>query len=466
MVLVRHSKVFAEGWWHPYAPKRVQLLYSLSKSFTSTALGLLVDDGLVRLDDTVLSYFPELVSEVVDERTRRTRLRHLAAMSSGHLDDTWHLGPADDPVSPVRAFLRIPPEQEPGSVFAYNQSATYTIATIVQRVAGCTMSELLARRVFGAIGADAMSWLQHPDGQDIGFSGLHATTETIACLGELYLRHGAWRGMQILSKQWVDAASSRQVATAPGLVERPPDWQEGYGYQFWRSRHGYRGDGAFGQFCLVLPEHDAVVALTGQSPDMQAVLDAVWRNVLPALQGSGEVSAAADAALAKRLDTLELARASLNQQPAGNPELWRNVTFDHVGFEGVVDPPGRDAIAPAPLGVRVVEDEQNWRLVVAQGQDRLHVPLLDAWSAATWEQGGAPVFARGGWTSALELVVELVFVETPHRLVLSLDAASAEGSARWIAAPLHGSALRQMGAPATLAPSQHVAQRTPSSPGA
>lgn len=128
VMVMRHGHVVAEGWWAPHTADRARLLYSISKSFTSTALALAVDEGLVSLDDTVLSHFPELDDEVTDLRTRSVTLRHLASMASGHDHAMWDESVAGDPDEPVRGFLLAPPQQEPGSVFAYNQSCTYTIA--------------------------------------------------------------------------------------------------------------------------------------------------------------------------------------------------------------------------------------------------------------------------------------------------------------------------------------------------
>ena len=149
----------------------------------------------------------------------------------------------------------------------------------------------------------------------MGFTGLHATTDTIARFGELYLRNGVWLGKQVLPAGWVSEATRQHIATDtvmdPAVGEKP-DWRQGYGYQFWRSRHGYRGDGAYGQYCLVLPEQDAVVALLGQSSDTQALLDLVWRELLPAFQESLHSDAAADRRLEERMANLKLPPSNAN----------------------------------------------------------------------------------------------------------------------------------------------------------
>ena len=309
LMILRHGSVVASGWWFPYTPDRLGLLYSLSKSFTSTAVGLAAAEGLLGLDDPVISYFPELDDAITDSRTRSMLVRHLAAMSSGHLEDTWQRASTSHPEDPVRGFLELPPERDPGTVFAYNQSATYTLATIVQRVAETTVTDFLRPRLLDPIGAAGVAWTQHPAGQDMGFSGLHATTDTIARFGQLFLSNGAWAGEELLPNGWVAEATRRHIATNvepdPAVGEKP-DWLLGYGYQFWRSKHGYRGDGAFGQFCIVLPEQDAVVVIMSQSSDTQALLNLVWDVLLPAFRESSATNLAADQRLAERLANLNL----------------------------------------------------------------------------------------------------------------------------------------------------------------
>ena len=175
LMLLRNGHVVTEGWWAPYGPDRVHLLYSLSKSFTSTAAGFAVAEGLLDLDRTVLSYFPEFDADVTDERSRSILVRHVAAMASGHHTETIEQAMANDPAEPVRGFLMIPPEHEPGSWFAYNQPCTYALAAIVQRESGQRLVDYLRPRLFDPLGIGPVGWQQHPPGRDLGFTGLHAT---------------------------------------------------------------------------------------------------------------------------------------------------------------------------------------------------------------------------------------------------------------------------------------------------
>ncbi|MBI0384676.1 beta-lactamase family protein, partial [Streptomyces albiflaviniger] len=177
LMILRHGRLIASGWWAPYTAERPHLLYSLSKSFTSTAAGLAVAEGLLDLDAPVISYFPEFEAEITDPGSRAMLVRHVASMASGHLEETLERAFGLDPEEPVRGFLRLPPDRAPGTVFAYNQPATYTLAAIVQRVTGQSLTEYLRPRLFDPLGIGETAWLQVPAGRDLGFSGLFAATD-------------------------------------------------------------------------------------------------------------------------------------------------------------------------------------------------------------------------------------------------------------------------------------------------
>jgi CubicO group peptidase (beta-lactamase class C family) len=429
VMLLRHGVVVAEGWWAPYTPDRPHLLYSLSKSFTSTALGFAVAEGLVDLDDTVLSHFPELDAEITDPRARRIRVRHVAAMASGHLADTIDGARQIDPVDVVRGFLSIPPDEEPGSVFAYNQSCTFSLAAIIQKAAGMPLTGYLGPRLFDPLGIGEVGWLTDARGREIGFSGLHATTDAIAKLGQLYLQRGRWGGRHLLDAAWVDDATRAHIANPD---EPNPDWRQGYGFQFWMARHGYRGDGAYGQFCVVLPEQDAVLAVTGQSDDMQAVLDAVWQHLLPAMASSAGTAAAADVVTEREL-ARRLASAALPPAPGSAVEGAAR-TFIASEQNGV----------PSLTRVTVTPGGRGTLLSLIDAGARLDI---DAGIGA-WHERDA-VVASGGETREGALAFDVVFVETPHRLriVCGGDGHADAFTATWTTEPLHPLPLAQMRMP-------------------
>lgn len=447
LMILRHDRLVASGWWWPYAPERPHLLYSLSKTFTASALALAVGEGLLQLDDPVIGYFPELDAHVTDRRTRATSVRHLAAMSSGHRFDTWEQVVATAPEDPVRAFLTLPPEAEPGTVFCYNQSCTYTLARLLQRLTGTTLTSYLRPRFLDPLGIGPVSWGQHPAGQDLGFTGLHAPTDAVARLGWCYLRDGALQGRQVLPVGWVAEASRLQVRTEDSLQAQPasPDWAQGYGFQLWRSRHGFRGDGAYGQLCLVLPEEDAVVALTAESTDTQAVLDAAWEHLLPAFSGDeGPLDEVGDAALAERLAHLELPVPPARPTPLGDPERWVATPFLPAG--------GSCAAQPSLEEVRLERGEGGWQMTLDEGRLHLVLPLGGRWSeraTALAEGGVLPTASCGGWLDERSCRLECAFLETPHRLVVTCSLDERSFAAEWVTAPLRQRHLDGLRAPAS-----------------
>lgn len=417
LLVVRHGHVVAEAWWHPYQPDTPRLLYSLSKSFTATALGFAVDEGLVELDATVLSYFPEFDRLVTDERSRSIRVRHVAAMASGHDDETIGRAAVAGDGDLLLGLLLIAPDREPGTVFAYNQPCTYALSAILQKVSGASLTEFLRPRLFAPLGISAYGWQADAVGRDLGYSGFHATTEAVAKLGQLYLRNGEWAGRQLLSAEWVAEATRAHIATNPDPNSNS-DWDRGYGFQFWRSRHGYRGDGAFGQCMLVLPEADAVVAITSQTGDLQGLLNAVWTHLLPAF-GS---------------DT-----ATGPIWTAGSPALAR------PGAGGPVGELPTGSYRPGPgneLATLHTVQLQAGTLVLTDAGPPVTARLGDP---AAWT-GTGPLATAYGWADG-QLQIDVVFVETPHRLCLSLDPGTCRFTARWQLAPLDEQPLAAMRMP-------------------
>lgn len=278
---VRGAHVIAEGWWAPYDAGRPHMLFSLSKSFTSTAVGLAVDEGLLSLDDKVISFFPEETPEHVSENLAAMTVKHLLMMGTGHHDDPFRaLDHAKD--NWTRVFLHAPVEHAPGSHFVYNNSATYMAGAIVQKLTGSTLLDYLQPRLFDYLGIPEPTWESCPRGYNCGAWGLSISTESIAKFGLLYLQEGKWQDRQLLPSEWVKEASSKHISNGD---DPDHDWNQGYGYQFWLCRNGaYRGDGAFGQFCVIMPEHETVIAITSGTNDLGGVLNTLWDILLPALQ--------------------------------------------------------------------------------------------------------------------------------------------------------------------------------------
>jgi CubicO group peptidase (beta-lactamase class C family) len=318
-VLLRHGKAVLRHFWTPYCEDDPIWVYSLSKSFCSTAVGFAIQEGLLKLDDLVLSFFPEYAPKVKDENCKIVKVQDLLTMRSGHeVDPTMPMVRTPDW---VEYFLTIPYKYKPGTHFVYNSGATYMLSAIVQKLTGLTVLEYLKPRLFAALGFGECAWDASPQGISTGGWGFMVALEDIAKLGLFYLNKGKWEGRQLLSSAWVEDASSAHAdnSITPGASA---DWVKGYGYQFWRGQHGFRGDGAFGQYCLVLPEFDAVLALSSETDNMQAILDIVWDKLLPAFNTSnGETE--------KRINSKIL---KVNENPAGISSIGINFYPDRLSF--------------------------------------------------------------------------------------------------------------------------------------
>ncbi|MCS7061289.1 MAG: serine hydrolase [Anaerolineae bacterium] len=416
-MLLRHGKVVAQGWWSPYRAECVHQLFSLSKSFTSTAIGLAVAEGRLSIDDAVLSFFPDDAPAKPSKHLQAMRVRHLLAMSTGHdHDTTGFLHRRKDGNWPA-AFLARPVKFEPGTHFLYNTGATYMLSAILQKLTGQTLMEYLTPRLFEPLGITQGWWESDPRGVNVGGWGLNITTDAIARFGQLYLNKGVWNGQRILPEAWVEAASAPQ---APFSVGGGPDWEQGYGYQFWRCRHNaYRGDGAFGQYCIVMPDQDAVLAITGGVKDMQAVLDLVWKTVLPAMKP--EPLPADDAAHGALND--KLAHLALK------PIKGRRASAIAARVSGrVYEFPKNDQRIQR---VSLAFERERSTLTIREGrQEHVIVCGHGDWieGVTGFDQYGLPpliaapqrkVAASGAWTADDTYTVKLCFYETPFRPTLT-----------------------------------------------
>ena len=407
-MLVRHGHVVAEGWWTPFQSGSKHELYSLSKSFTSTAVGMAVAEGRLSIDDPVLKFFPDDAPTDPTANLKAMRVRDLLSMSAGHQDET---ATAADKIS-TKAFLAHPVPHKPGTHFKYNTPATFMLSAIVQKQTGMSLLEYLRPRLFEPLGIEQPTWDTNSQGICLGGYGLRVRTEDIARFGQLYLKKGNWHGKQLLPAAWVEMATARQASNGSNPVS---DWDQGYGFQFWRSRHNaYRGDGAFGQYCVVLPDQDAVVAITSGLKDMQAVLNLLWDKLLPALEKNRlPANTANRKALEGKLAklTLRMAEGSASS-PMSAKLLGRTFSFptNSLKLESVM----------------LQADGANNGCVLVTQVGGVESRVLCGYRE--WKKGRAPfspypseaVAATGAWTANDTYVVKLCATETPYVLTIKL----------------------------------------------
>lgn len=305
--LLRHGKVCAEGAWKPYSANTQHILFSFSKSFTSTAIGFAVQEGLISLDDKLTDIFPDKVPENPSENLKKCAVRHLLMMGCGHESEiTWGSGGDTDW---VKTFLHHPFVYEPGSHFLYNTAGTNMLCAILKRKTGLSLTEFLKPRLFEPLGMGEIKCVTLPDGTEMGGAGLSVNIEEMARFVQFVANKGSWEGKQLLNGEWFDMATSKQIENAGAGWGGDPDWQAGYCFQFWRCapRGVFRGDGAYGQYGVVMTEQDAVLVIQSASMKLQAVLTAVWEKLPPQMQdGPLPEDQRAYHMLEKRLEKLEL----------------------------------------------------------------------------------------------------------------------------------------------------------------
>lgn len=280
-VIQRKGKIISEGYWSPFKADLKHTLYSLSKSFTSTAVGLAVAEGRFAVEDHVIKYFPNDLPETVSPYLKELKIKHLLTMNVGHekevnwrdhADKTW-----------VQAFLAHPIVNKPGTQFLYNTPATYMLGAIIYQTTGKTLEEYLKPRLFDKLGITDFDWEKSPQGLNTAGYGLRISTRDIAKFGLMYQQKGMWDGQPILTESWVGQATRKQVPSQEG----DGDWSQGYGYQFWRCKPEpgfYRGDGAYGQYCIVIPQYEMVIAVNSESADMGKSMQIIWDHILPGIK--------------------------------------------------------------------------------------------------------------------------------------------------------------------------------------
>jgi CubicO group peptidase (beta-lactamase class C family) len=414
-MLVRQGKVIAEGWWAPHASDAQHVFFSLSKSFTSTAVGLAIAAGRLNLNDRVIDHFPLESPPHPSQNLSGLRIRDLLAMNTGHHQEdlakfSWV--PADPNQTLVESFLQLPVAHKPGTHFLYNTPATYMLSAIVQKVTGQGLVDYLNPRLFIPLDIQRPHWDESRDGIALGGFGMRATTEDIAKFGQLYLQKGEWNGRRLIPASYVAAATSKQTSNGSNPDS---DWDQGYGYQFWLNKtSGFRGDGLFGQFCIVLPEYDTVVAMTSGTLDMGGVMNQIWQHLLPALGPLPypENQSAAQA-LADRLTGLQMVRPrGVKHSSVSETKPNQVFTFptNKVGFDTVALSFGSDEAT-----LTVEQDGHEHILSIGYHQWNLFETgafnLIDGIPMPNPVQRAG---ASGAWSNDTTFLARICLPETPY----------------------------------------------------
>jgi len=420
-MMLRHGKVIAEGWWKPYSADLKHTLYSCSKSFTATAIGFAVSERRLTVNDKVISFFPGDLPDTISTYLSELTIKDVLSMSDGQEPDPTHTVSWNDS-NWVKSFLGLPIKYKPGTKFLYNSLGTYMLSAIVQKVTGQKVIDYLTPRLFEPLGIKGMDWEVDPKGINTGGWGLRIKTEDMAKFGQLFLQKGKWNGKQIIPAAWIEEASTLKIIQHPEYSKAKrdsSDWEQGYCYQMWRCRHNaFRGDGAFGQFIIVMPDQDAVIAITAETPSMQEEINLVWEYLLPAMHKDKLTAQANTITLLKqKLSSLALPIPAKITTPGEaknlnktfllepNEEQIKSISFNSHNDVCNVTLETDSAVHHLAFGAG------KWQT----GETTKHGPSLTAAAKASFV--GLPPFKVDGaysWKDEHTLELTLRYIESPH----------------------------------------------------
>lgn len=424
-IFLRHGKLIASGWWNPYSPTLKHTLYSTSKSFTAAAVGFAIAEKKLKLTDKVVSFFPDDLPNPVPPYLAELTVKDVLMMSDGQDPDPTPKVVTD--TNWARKFFATTIVNEPGTKFLYNSTGTYMLSAIVTKVTGQKVIDYLLPRLFEPLRIYGADWETSPQGNNTGGWGLRLKTEDMAKFGQLYLQGGRWNGKQVIPKDWVKEATTIKILqplTASQTNRDSSDWLQGYCYQMWRCRHNaVRADGAFGQYIIMLPDQDAVIAITAETPDMQEEINLVWQYLLPSMQNwAYKDDPDGDAKLQQQLAALALpplkgastgADVSINGKHytlQTNTKKLQGISFafqDGIWTATFKDDKGEYAI---PFG------DSKW----ARTETKMSGPNL--LTGAVNHDVGLPPFQTAGsyhWIDENTLELMLRYIESPHTETLT-----------------------------------------------
>ncbi|MFL9959419.1 serine hydrolase [Paraburkholderia nemoris] len=415
LMVHRNGNVVAEAWRWPYRADRLRNLHSTAKSFTACAIGLAIEEGHFRLDDKVVSFFPEALPDVVDDWLAAMTIEDLLTMRVGHGSTTSGARWRGMGSSWTEAFFRIPLVERPGGAFLYTSAASYMLSAVLSRTTGDTLHDYLKPRLLEPLGITGETWDVGPDGINPGGNGLWAKTADLLKLGILHAQNGVWEGKRLLPAAWVADSTKAHVESGR------------YGYHWWTHPDGaYSARGVFVQMAVVFPEHGATLAVTGAIRNSAQLMPFIDRY-FPAAFSAGPKEGA-DARLAAKL---------IEWQKEDAPVVWKKAYLRASQPQGSIGgmPPDavglrRFAMEPNAQGIEELQfeftdSECTFRLTDADGQHVI-VAGLGRWIEAPNEMPGSdlhhnyhlrgnPVLARACWLDASRLQMTWIFADTAFR---------------------------------------------------
>ncbi|MFW6270167.1 MAG: serine hydrolase domain-containing protein [Bacillota bacterium] len=273
-LLLRHGQIAAEGYWDPFSVNSMHRMYSVSKSFVSLAIGLMVDEGKIKLDDNIIDYFPDKLPENVHPYLKQTTIRDLLMMATPQNSTTYSAEDSDW----AWTFFNTTPNHPPGTIFSYDTSATVVLNTIVERISEKPFLEYIRPHILDPVGFTEDAWcIKTPEGSSWGGSGVICKLRDMAKLAYVCMNKGRWQDQQLISESYITAATSRQIDNS--LNGHP-----GYGYQIWRLKeNGFAFRGMGGQFAFCFPDQNFLFAsiadMQGDDEAKREMIQAFWQEL-------------------------------------------------------------------------------------------------------------------------------------------------------------------------------------------
>ncbi len=286
-IFLKGDQIIAERYWKPYDEKSLHRMYSITKSLTSLAIGLLEQEGKLRLDDHIVDYFSEyLPLEDADYWCRELTIRQMLCMTTCHSATTYKKYPGENW---VESYFHVKPDKIPGTVFSYDTSSSHTLAALTEKLTGKKMLDYLREKALKEIGFSKEAYiLEDKMGVSMGGSGLMCTLRDIAAIAYLCNHYGDYYGKQLLPASFLRRATSFQV---PTNLQPVLDEQFGYGYMFWMAREeGFVMYGMGGQLAVCFPSKDfcyiTMADTIGNPAGLQMIYDIFYDTIYPLLEDS------------------------------------------------------------------------------------------------------------------------------------------------------------------------------------
>ena len=266
---LRHGKVICECNFAPYPKGMWHITHSMCKSITGMAIGMLIEEGKLKLDENIYDIFSDQINALSKIFRPVITVENLLTMTSGVTFNESGIVSGNDWLG---SFLNASVNGKPGTEFQYNSLNTYVLSAIVTKRTGETLTEYLTPRLFGPLGITKYYWETCPKGITKGGWGLFLCAEDMAKLGQLYLQRGKWNGQQLVSEYWIEISTARHLKTQNDTY--------GYGYQLWMEQRpgSFEYNGMLGQNVIIYPDMDMVLVTNAGNKEM--FQDCIMLNII------------------------------------------------------------------------------------------------------------------------------------------------------------------------------------------